>query len=87
MPLAAAEDHSSMRTCAKLVTMARPNKIDVELDHGLKAIPQRLDTIDYGSHVHISYAYVRSYSSSLLFQIQNAQLCHHTIRLRAVRNL
>ena len=63
-----------------------PGKTNVECEHRLWVALQSFDTIDYGSHVHVSYRYVRLYSTHLLVQFRLAQLRHRTIRLRHVRH-
>ena len=80
------EERARMHSCAALVMVTRPAKMNVECRAGLQDALRNFDSIDNGSHVHIDHEYVCLYSTRLLVQIQLAQFRHRTIRFRYVCN-
>ena len=74
-----------MRSCARFVTATRLGKMNAECEVRLRTALRSFDMIDYGSHLHLSYRYVRLYSARLQVQYEHAQVRPRTLRPRQMR--
>ena len=60
--------------------------MNIGCEKGVQYALRSFNTVNYGSYLHLNYRYLRLYSTRLLLHYQPAQLRHHTVCIRQVRN-